>query len=397
MLNNSTNRNGCPLPATHFTSVTYNDPLLLQKLNNYGVEVAAHTITHPDLALTSTQVSGEIMGSYQSINALAGIAKVNLTGFRHPFLSVSKASLDVVYAAGGPFQYESSITLNPVTDGYWPYTMDYGAVLNVCQTTCIPPASLTYPGKWNIPMYTHLNADGSIYTVMDPPFTTVMSDALYASTLQLYKNNFIQHYNLKLPYGLYQHAAQYVVDVNMGNQKLKLFKEFFNWMLDTYPDVWFVTNQQMISWIKNPVPVGQFSIPCVLPPSSSSNKEVCNGNDDNADGVDDTLIANACSYGANSETTFSTCFGCPSAPPSVAVPLPVRAGARVTIPDAGCPDNGVWDPVGGVCVAMIRPSPPTARVVGQTSPGTAGSGSGKSDTFKLSVSVLLVMVAVNFV
>jgi hypothetical protein len=58
------------------------------------------------------------------------------------------------------------------------------------------------------------------------------------------------------------------------------------------PDVWFVTNQQLIQWMKNPVKASELGkqdyMKCGLPVIS---KEICNGlDDDNSGNADDGLL-----------------------------------------------------------------------------------------------------------
>jgi hypothetical protein len=57
-------------------------------------------------------------------------------------------------------------------------------------------------------------------------------------------------------------------------------------------DVWFVTNQQLLQWVKNPVKASELGaqdyMQCKQPVLS---KEICNGLDDDHNGsVDDGLI-----------------------------------------------------------------------------------------------------------
>lgn len=62
--------------------------------------------------------------------------------------------------------------------------------------------------------------------------------------------------------------------------------------LSEKPDVWFVTNQQLIQWMKNPVKASELSsqdyMRCSQPVIT---KEICNGlDDDNNSVVDDNLL-----------------------------------------------------------------------------------------------------------
>lgn len=60
------------------------------------------------------------------------------------------------------------------------------------------------------------------------------------------------------------------------------------------PDVWLVTNQQLIQWMKNPVKASELGtqdyMQCKQPVIAT---EICNGLDDNHNGVIDDGLINA--------------------------------------------------------------------------------------------------------
>lgn len=93
--------------------------------------------------------------------------------------------------------------------------------------------------------------------------------------------------------------------------------------LSEIPDVWFVTNQQLLQWMKNPVKASELGkqdyMRCEQPVIA---KEICNGlDDDNNQNVDDGLL-NSCNFGT---TTFNTCFNCPNTAPTLDQPTPATA------------------------------------------------------------------------
>ena len=102
-------------------------------------------------------------------------------------------------------------------------------------------------------------------------------------------------------------------------------------------DVWFVTNQQLLQWMKIPVKASELNnqsyLKCQQP---IINKEICNGLDDNGNGQMDEGLTNDCNFGT---TTFKTCFNCPSTAPTVDHPIPTSsiqngtAGYRYPLPD----------------------------------------------------------------
>lgn len=103
------------------------------------------------------------------------------------------------------------------------------------------------------------------------------------------------------------------------------------------PDVWFVTNQQLLQWMKNPVKASDLAnqayLKCQQP---VLDKEICNGLDDNSNGSIDEDLTNTCNFGT---TTFKTCFNCPNTAPTLDNPTPPSsvqngtAGYRYDLPD----------------------------------------------------------------
>lgn len=122
--------------------------------------------------------------------------------------------------------------------------------------------------------------------------------------------------------------------------------------LASQPDVWFVTNQQLLQWMKNPVPASQMAsqpyMQCTTPVISH---EICNGLDDTNTGVIDKNLTNDCNF---MTSDFQTCFNCPATEPTAANPVPASAitagqpGYRYPLPTT-C-DTPWWDPIGNTCL-----------------------------------------------
>lgn len=102
-------------------------------------------------------------------------------------------------------------------------------------------------------------------------------------------------------------------------------------------DVWFVTNQQLLQWMKNPVKASELGkqdyMQCKQPVIP---KEICNGLDDDHNGVIDDNLINSCNFG---QSSTKTCFNCPGSAPTLDNPTPAStaqngtAGYRYPIPD----------------------------------------------------------------
>lgn len=243
------------------------------------------------------------------------------------------------------FLYDSSIEHFPTDFGFWPYTLDYGVPVTCGSGTC--EGDFKFPGLWEVPMYSLLNPDGSLNAAMDPNPVGVIT---YEKTMELLKNNFLLRYNgNRLPFGIYLHAAFMIPEA---------IRDFVEWTQSNYEDVYWVNNQQLLSWMVNPTDVsGSLTNPaldCLLPAVDDSNQEVCDGIDNNGNGnTDEPNLVNSCAY-PEQKVWFKTCFNCPQQPPSVAQPIPPpQNNARKTV-STSCPNAGTFDPVSGNCIGLKR-------------------------------------------
>ncbi|KAI9096452.1 hypothetical protein DFS34DRAFT_581393 [Phlyctochytrium arcticum] len=403
------NPNGCPTLATFFVSNQFTDYWYVQRMYALGHEIAVHTVNHignPPVA--------EILASQEAISAFAGVPKSKLLGFRHPFLAYSGQSFQNL-AGLGTFLYDSSMPHDSKTAAFWPYTLDNGPAANCVSGTC--DGNFKFPGLWEIPLYTLLNADGTENSPMDPNAVPGGTPGLPTTQeiVDLLKSNFLQHYNGdRAPFGLYIHAATQLSQP----QRLSAFVDFINWVQSTYPnDVYFVTNQQLLSWILNPTDIatskGSPTLGCNLPAQVNSNDEICDGIDNKQNGQIDAGVVQNCAFPPN--TYFSTCFGCPTKIPNITEAVPSRVENRNFIPAEGCPNGGTWDPVTGKCVNLSRrgqaPTPaanlPTPIGPGKFQPGTSpiipppgtvgkgGSGKNAADTSGHSTTLLVLSAAIG--
>ena len=169
------------------------------------------------------------------------------------------------------------------------------------------------------------------------------------------QSNFQRHATQgKTPFGVYLHPAHLyqapgapaTPGVPDPAESIKMYQDFFDWAL-AQPDTWFVTSQQLLEWMKNPVPADQLKdfapFSCQVP---KVGKEICNGLDDNGDGTIDEGLIETCNFG---NTTWRTCYGCPSADPSLTDPVP-KGGDRAHVPTT-C-DTLWWDPVANQCLCQ---------------------------------------------
>ncbi|KAF9433596.1 hypothetical protein BGZ76_009239 [Entomortierella beljakovae] len=367
-----TNPNGCPIKATWFTQTLYSDFSLIQQFYAKGNEVADHTMNH-----IGTPPANEIMGNRKSINAFSGIPFAKLNGFRAPFLNYSASTFQILAQEG--FLYDSS-TAATASDPYWPYTLDNGLANDCWNGIC--DANLSLPGFWEVPMHAIMDGDNSTSI---PHSMDVHLEGTADAVAGWLTKNFDRHYNGdRAPFGIYLHP------VHLGNAA-SLYTSLFT-HARANPDVWFVTNQQLLEWMKNPVPNSELAnqpyMKCNLP---AVGKEICNGLDDlniatpGVPGTPDKGVLEVCNFVSG---PWSTCYGCPKTAPTPENPVPERnvalgaLGARTPVP-ATCAMEW-WDPIAAQCLCTNSNCTFTDTAIpvnkdGTPASNTPGSSSHKSD------------------
>ncbi|KAF9567880.1 hypothetical protein EC968_003150 [Mortierella alpina] len=378
------NPNGCPIKATWFAQTMYSDYSLIQQWYAAGNEVADHTMTH-----VGSPPLEEIAGNRKAINAFSGIPFNKIAGFRAPFLNYSETTFQLL--GQEKFLYDSSTNAVP-TDAFWPYTLDHGLANDCWNKICEKPISI--PGLWEIPMHAIMDGDSNIAIAhamdvhLDNPNRVVVAEWL--------TKNFDRHYNNeRAPFGIYLHP------VHVGDAA-SLYHEFFNYAAK-HPDVWFVTNQQLLQWMQNPVPASELGaqdyMKCTQP---TVGKEICNGLDDSkALSIDKGVLEN-CNFVAGS---WSTCYGCPKSTPTPNDPVPMRVvaagspGARTPVPSTCAMEW--WDPIAAQCLCTSSNCtftdtavPGTKKMDSESEPAGNGSKGAATSQFSASWTGLWAIAAV---
>ncbi|KAJ6617434.1 hypothetical protein B0H10DRAFT_2033369 [Mycena sp. CBHHK59/15] len=351
------NPNGCPPKMTYFTSLNYTNYTLVTDWFVAGNEIADHTMTHEGDP-SKEQIDGNLI----ALNALAGIPLKSIIGFRAPYLNYSVNTLKLLAAAG--FTYDSSAAASipvtdPGTDAYWPYTLDNGMANDCLEVEGSCKGQPALPGFWEIPI----------------------------ATLEYMQNTFTAHYNgNRQPIGLYTHPIHLSTTypgVNPSNSTINMINQFLDWA-QVQQNVWIVSNEQLLAWVQNPVPVSQLdsvaALKCSSPQVDASTK-ICNGIPQNEAG-----LLSHCPF---SDFPFYTCYGCPTIAPTVDNPNPaqqVPSGqqARFRLP-TNC-STPFWDPIAGSCsctsstCAFTDGSRPLASANGAnlTGGGTGGDSAASS-------------------
>ena len=250
----------CPIPVTWFTLADGTNCTLVQELYAIGDEFACHTLTHTQMGLgfSKTKMVEEIVGSRDFIANNCKIPVADVTGFRSPYLVSTPVTRQVLFENG--FEYDSTSTFdfgydNPddveARNRTWPMTMDFG----VPETSCSPTDTFQefnpnekYPGLFEIPVW-ELKYDDQSYG-MDPGADSPGNGAK-RSVYDVMKYNFDASYaGNRAPLPLAVHVLWFTPE------RIAHGRQFIEYAA-SQPDVYFVTMQQLIEWMRNPVPTDQ--------------------------------------------------------------------------------------------------------------------------------------------
>ncbi|GAA5795630.1 hypothetical protein HPULCUR_000992 [Helicostylum pulchrum] len=372
---NVKNPNGCAAKGSWYVSMLYTNFALVQQWYANGNEVADHTFTH-----VGTPSAQEIAAARAMLNQYGGVPLGKIKGFRAPFLNYTTDTLREIAKQG--FQYDTSST-GVLDDNFWPYTLDNGLANDCWNNVC--GSDLKLPGVWEIPMYA-VNDNAGTAQLMDVYLSGTPSDVTSWS-----ETNFERHYNgNRSPFGIYvhpTHLTNYPGLADMSSQKAAVVS--FIQSLASKPNVWFVTNEQLLQWMQNPVPVSQLAsqpyMQCTLP---NIGKEICNGLEtvSIASNVVSGNLLNNCNFNTAS---WGTCFNCPATEPTLDNPTPNNVVSdtdpkfRHAVPN-NC-DSLWWDPIAGQCLCSNTTCAYNDTSVPLTTPTSNGNnasvtGSGPQQT-----------------
>lgn len=249
--NKRKNPNGCAIRGTFFISHQYTDYQKIQKLWEQNHEIALHSITHrgPEFwwrdNATIEDYFDEFVGQANIINKFANVRMEEIRGIRVPFLKVGWNRQFLMMKEFG-FVYDSSIVAPFTNIPLWPYTLDY-KIPHACLGDNNCP-SRSYPGVWEMVMNQLEVDDGRTCVYADQCPANLNGDDVY----RMFMHNFKRHYSTsRAPLGLYFHSGWF-----KKPEYMDVFVKFLQF-LEKLPDVYFVTNNQAIEWMRNPTPVHQ--------------------------------------------------------------------------------------------------------------------------------------------
>nr|AYX80514.1 chitin deacetylase 6 [Spodoptera exigua] len=257
VLYNRRNSNGCAASATFFVSHLYSNYVFVNELYNRGHEVALHSMTHMNPSTywrdaTYDVIKQEFADQRVQMSHFANIPFDSITGMRVPFLQLSGDNSFRVMSDYG-LKYDNSWATNAYTSpAMWPYTLDYQSTQDCLAPPC-PNASI--PGVWVNPIIPWVDLDGKPCSLVHECFA-INSPDLFNETLwfQFILNNFERHY--------FGNRAPFGVSLLEGviypfPQVLSALERFLD-VINNLDDVFMVTSDEVIEWVKNPVPISQY-------------------------------------------------------------------------------------------------------------------------------------------
>lgn len=256
------NPNGCPIKSTFYISHEWTDYSQVQDLYADGHEVASHTVTHSDgKGFDEAKWADEVIGMAEMLVRYAGVNPKDIKGMRAPFLQVGGDQMFNTLRRYGLY-YDSSMS---TTTPSWPYTLEY-RMPHSCAV--LPCPEMSHPGMWEIPMPTLKDVRGG---------SCAMADGCYyeedpASIQKIFTQNFLDHYTKdKTPFPLFFHSAWFF---NRPHRQEGFFR-FIDSIL-ALPDVYFVTSQELINWMRNPQPLNAVSTSDVFTCDFRDRPQRCN-------------------------------------------------------------------------------------------------------------------------
>ncbi|XP_013186691.1 chitin deacetylase 8 [Amyelois transitella] len=269
---NRRNRNNCPAGVTFYVNHEYTDYQLINELYNNGFEIALHSVSHMTnqtywQEATYEDMTREFGDQIIQMAHFANIPSDSIKGVRIPFLQMTgNASFQVM--ADFNLEYDCTWpTVSHINPGLWPYTLDYASI----QDCIIPPCpSASIPGPWVIPMITWRDLNDTPCSMVDSCLAVPSTEEEW---FQFILRNFERHYfGNRAPFGFYIHEWYIRASVNphVGRALIRFLD-----LINTLYDVFMVNSQEVIDWVKNPVPLEEYIqrpcktyVPTFCPPAT---------------------------------------------------------------------------------------------------------------------------------
>jgi len=301
------NPNGCDIKGTFYVSHQYTNYSAVGNLHRLGHEIGSNSITHNSNE-TFWSYAGvddwakEMAGSRLIIEKFGNITDNSVVGLRAPYLRVGGNNQFTMMEEQG-FLYDSSITAPLQNPPLWPYTL-YFRMPHRCHGNLqnCPTRPLAV---WEIPINELDRREDPTVDEDLPGCAMVDSCSNIRSGDQFYNfltHNFYRHFDQnRAPLGLFFHSSW----LKNTPEFLDAFLYWIDEVLANHPEVYFVTQTQVIQWIQDPVTVeAARNFPAWQEKCSPGPRTEC-------------LVPNTCKLGNDKELpgqqlVMYTCTRCPN-------------------------------------------------------------------------------------
>jgi hypothetical protein len=168
----------------------------------------------------------------------------DIRGMRAPYLSIGgEDQFKMLYK--NDFTFDSSMPVFESEPAFFPFTLDC-KINNYCMIDPCPNNS--YPGIWEVPIIMWTDLSGSRCNTIDSCTDANSAPEVY----ELLMSNFERHYSTnRAPFNMFLSPAWFAKEINA-----KAFRKFLDTVL-VNKDVYFVTINQVIQWMRNPTALSQ--------------------------------------------------------------------------------------------------------------------------------------------
>lgn len=255
---------GCNIAATFFVSAGYTDYSFVHELHSVGSEIALHSITHRDNRTywRTLDVEGwedEFVGVRRLLRDYALIPEEDMVGARAPFIEIGGGDSHVMMQKNG-ILFDSSISVSyrqgPSKLPIYPYTLDYG-LQTECEIKSCPGG--VYKGLWTVPLNRFYRTapydDGSHVHSSCPLADGCCPNPITADDMFDYlRTNFESYYHHnRAPFPLFIHENWLWIP-----ERRQGYLAFVDWLL-TKDDVFLVTVAEVVQFMRNPKPLGEYA------------------------------------------------------------------------------------------------------------------------------------------
>ncbi|RZC33226.1 hypothetical protein BDFB_004923, partial [Asbolus verrucosus] len=248
---NKTNPDGNPRGYTFYVNHEYTNYSWVQELYLAGYEIGVHSITKNSSQeywrnAALEQLQAEFSGQKTILVNFAGIPEEDIVGARTPQLQIEGDVTIQAYIDSG-ITYDNSW---PATSNnrVLPYTLDYASTQQCTVTEKCPVE--THSGFWIAPITNIKGADG------------LECNSLATCNVEGTADEIAQWLLGEVESVRNQNRAPLVIRLDSyWFEQTKNSFEGFSKFLNEVTDVFFVSVQDVLEWIKNPVPVSQYTTP----------------------------------------------------------------------------------------------------------------------------------------